>query len=116
METLKEDKVMEPTEESIIAELDKMNREWLDRFNCERLKAFVKVHPKWEDEFGVGDCLTNIPGEFQCSESDGEHPCSDCPLQPSVKVPLWTYGDEPQRKPKPFGFNSNARGPDMVNL
>jgi len=38
--------------------------------------------------------------------------------KPTKEKPLWSYGDEPERegKPKPFGFNSNARGPDEVNL
>jgi len=108
---------IEPTEESIIAELNKMNGEWLKHFNCDRLKGFVKEHPEWESEFEVGECITNIPEELQCSESTREYPCIDCPLQASIRVPLWSYGDEPERfKPKPFGYGSTAEGPTLVNL
>lgn len=39
-------------------------------------------------------------------------------MVPEKRKPLWTLGDTPERvgKPRPFGFNSNARGPDEVNL
>ena len=36
--------------------------------------------------------------------------------KPTKGKPLWTCGGEEQRKPKRFGYGSNAEGPDLVNL